>query len=750
MASLNLKDELSKKDKEYNQSDDIFGMTLLTNPGYVSSARNIMFTSHLRQFVNLVNPEFPKMFTNYENMVGENSTAYFQSESDVKIINIIPKFADGINDKHLYLLFTYDEDNDRYDVITKRIAEDLTEKYGYGFNSEAMDKKTIGDTIMKDEIVYKSTSYDEDFDYCYGKNATVMYTIDNHTIEDAIVCREGFAKEMLSKEIQTVKVPLNDNDILCNLYGDKGEYKGFPDIGEEVKNQILCSRRRIHNNQVLYDLKQSNLKKPNINNDQLFYIDGKVIDINIYSNKTLDELEDNMFNAQIKKYLKMQTRFYEEVFDQCEKIRNSGSKYTSDISFYYKKSKDILDESCAWREESGNVFSHIILEISVERENILTPGSKITGRYGNKGVIAKIVPDDEMPFLEDGTRVDLKLNALGVPNRLNPGQCFEGSINFICNQVVARMKTLKSDKERETLLFDILSRFNSNYSKQVKKYYKDLSKEEKKEFFDDIYKQGIFVHIAPMWEKTTLFDVLRDIYKDYEWIKPIDVYINKWGRKIKIMRPMIIGQMYMMKLKQNSKKGFSARSAGALSKKGLPEKSYKNKIHQDLYSTTPIRLGRDETLNINIGVKSIETALMHLYYRSSAIGRQALGMRLASSTKPIKNLKSLGKATNRNADILAAYFKAMGIKLVFSDEYEVIKVYDDVIRDHVDDNGIFIGDEHEYDDNKLLRKLVDSYHDDVFVGSTEEYEKKLKKDFKLAKLKEKFAIVIDVDCEDDD
>ena len=82
------------------------------------------------------------------------------------------------------------------------------------------------------------------------------------------------------------------------------------------------------------------------------------------------------------------------------------------------------------------------------------------------------------------------------------------------------------------------------------------------------------------------------VYKDYDFIKPVDVYINKWGRKIKIMKPLIVSDLYMIKLKQSSKKGFSARSTGSLNRRGIPDKSYKNKVHQDLYSSTPIRIGK--------------------------------------------------------------------------------------------------------------------------------------------------------------
>ena len=167
------------------------------------------------------------------------------------------------------------------------------------------------------------------------------------------------------------------------------------------------------------------------------------------------------------------------------------------------------------------------------------------------------------------------------------------SINFICARVVERLQTLDNMKDKEKLLFDIIGRFNEVQAKKLKEYYSELKTKDKKLFFESIYKDGIYIHIRPFWETNPLFDIIASIYRDYEWLKPADVYINKWGRKIKIMKPLIVGDLYMMKLKQSSKKGFSARSTGALSKRGVPEKSFKTKQHQDLYSSTPIRIGKN-------------------------------------------------------------------------------------------------------------------------------------------------------------
>jgi DNA-directed RNA polymerase subunit beta len=68
--------------------------------------------------------------------------------------------------------------------------------------------------------------------------------------------------------------------------------------------------------------------------------------------------------------------------------------------------------------------------VAVKRK--IQPGDKMAGRHGNKGVVSKIVPVEDMPFLEDGTPVDIVLNPLGVPSRMNVGQILETHLGWAC------------------------------------------------------------------------------------------------------------------------------------------------------------------------------------------------------------------------------------------------------------------------------------------------------------------------------
>jgi len=81
-------------------------------------------------------------------------------------------------------------------------------------------------------------------------------------------------------------------------------------------------------------------------------------------------------------------------------------------------------------EMPPGVMKMVKVFVAVKRK--MQPGDKMAGRHGNKGVVSKIVPVEDMPFLEDGTHVDIVLNPLGVPSRMNVGQILETHLGWAC------------------------------------------------------------------------------------------------------------------------------------------------------------------------------------------------------------------------------------------------------------------------------------------------------------------------------
>lgn len=706
---------LEKKEKEYKNSDAPYGMELLTIPQYISSARSIMFTSHLKQMLTLNYPEFPRMCTNYENIFGKYSSSIHKAKEDSEVVKIIDKFPKVPG--HRYVIFFYNKKKNYYDCVIKEGPEELTEKFGYGFNTDVLDNLKVGDAVAKGETLYKSKSYDEDDNYCFGVNARTLYLIDNETIEDAVVVSESFAKRMESKEVETVKIGINDNDLLDNLYGDdKYSYKGFPDIGEKVVNKLICSKRQINNDQTLFDLKKSNLRESNPVNDKEYYSSGTVIDINIYSNKTIEEIPDIACNGEILYYLKNQQRYYTELKDYCDMIVNSGAKYCADISFLLGRAEHILDPNYRWKDDD-NAFSYMIMEITVERDVPARIGYKLTGRYGNKGVISKIHPDNEMPIDEDGKPVDLIINSLSVINRLNSAQLFEISINHISNGVAKHLNTLKTLKQKEDLLFDYVGYFNEGGEcDQLKKYYKTLNTEEKKDFFAEINKSGIFINLPPVSRGKPLFDIIYELYQRYPFITMNTMYINKWGRRIRMMHDVVCGEEYIIKLKQTAKKNFSARSTGYLSQKGLPDKSNKSKHNQQLYPTTPIKIGRDENNNLSIGVSSKTLAKFHLFYRSSPVGRREMSKLLTCDPLNFKGFKIKKEFTNRNVEILLAYLKSMGYAINYGERSKRVRINSDMKKSMKYKGTYYVGTEKDFKHIILTDLYKQKFNEVAHVG----------------------------------
>jgi DNA-directed RNA polymerase subunit beta len=108
---------------------------------------------------------------------------------------------------------------------------------------------------------------------------------------------------------------------------------------------------------------------------------------------------------------------------------------------------DKVDKLQRGDELPPGVMKVVKVFVAVKRK--LQPGDKMAGRHGNKGVISKIVPVEDMPFTEDGTHVDIVLNPLGVPSRMNVGQILETHLGWACAGLGRQIRTAFEALERE-------------------------------------------------------------------------------------------------------------------------------------------------------------------------------------------------------------------------------------------------------------------------------------------------------------
>ena len=182
----NIVERLDDRAQQITNRAMLAGPSLLTYPEKVDSSRLIMFNSHQNQRVVLNTTELPKVFTNYENIVGENSSYNVRAKSNLKIIKIIHKFnaLEESRDIQQAFIFVYDMDNDCYDMIIRNDVEDLTEKYGFQFDCTEINKYKEGDYVEKGATLFRPTSYDEFGNYGFGRNVKAMYLSCDETIED--------------------------------------------------------------------------------------------------------------------------------------------------------------------------------------------------------------------------------------------------------------------------------------------------------------------------------------------------------------------------------------------------------------------------------------------------------------------------------------------------------------------------------------------------------------------------------------
>lgn len=755
-------DEYRKMDEEWgDRMEECFGPTLLGFPEGVDSSRLYMFSSNEKQFLTILNPDVPHILTGWENLFGKESHGYKKMKGTWEVKKIIPKYEG----KHVYAIFLHNAEKDLWDVVEKQIAENLTEKFGFAYNTAKMDSLHEGD-VVQDEVLYKSTSYDEHMQYRIGKNARVMYVTDNATIEDAIKLRRGWAKGVQSVEVDEVRVSINSNDILKNVYGAPGEYKCFPEVGEQVVDSTVCAVARVNLNHAIFDFQDKRLRTISDTDTEYFAPKHSVIyDIDVYYNGD-DPFPDNIFYHQLKRYYDMECAYADAVSAFCQQIEDSGSNYTPQVSYLNAKYKRFTDPEYKWKDKD-KAFANLVVVFRTIAVVDLEEGFKLTGRYGDKGIISKItnageefgrkpaehfnevvdniidqlggeadlqaikssaseiqfVDDCDMPYYitEDGEKVvcDILLNSSGSIRRLNTDQLYEVEINFIAEQLQRKIKKMTDQEDKIKTILRFLELLNIEQHEFFLKLWNSwdekvdvdgfhveiLDQESRDAFIKDVEENGFYIVKRP--DSKMRYDCLKKIYAEWPDIKPYDAYIDLFGIKgKKIMRPTVIGSKYMYLLKQTSNKNFSARSTGRTDKKQVPAKSNDKKSNLSPYSRPPIKIG--ETHNLFAAISGLTIAEHSLFTRSSPIARKSLDRILKASGDPfdINKLKIEDNFTNINADILEAYLKGIGIRLDFDIEGEYEYVYRDTVREFRT-HGFTVVD--KLSRKKIYDKLFDYY-----------------------------------------
>jgi hypothetical protein len=303
------------------------------------------------------------------------------------------------------------------------------------------------------------------------------------------------------------------------------------------------------------------------------------------------------------------------------------------------------------------------------------------------------------------------------------------------NRTIDRIKTLETNDQRASVIFTMINHFNTRQAKEMSAMYANLDKDGREEFIQDVYNRGIFVHIPPFWHERPLFDVLTEIYDKYDWLTPYKAFIKKNGRYRPIMNNLIVGEMYIIRLKQTASKGLSTRSVGGVNLIGVPVKDAQAKENKILYSKTPCRLGLDEVLNLLIGMDPYELAKMSMSYRNSIEGTHDLPVQLLKQGI-VEKLRDDDKVINRNIEVFNAYLKTMGYKLQQSETIKEILF--ECIDNELHERELPTGEKVLVTDEKYIDLLVECkvdkyFEEEIFIGTMDEYEELRKELFEKFK-----------------
>lgn len=600
---------------------DVLGCFNLTMANKSSASRLHLTSTYFEQSLIINESEVPKMYTGFEKQLGFFNDSLKISKVPYRILHRIEKFPThpGVH----YLIVVQDVNSGVVDIIENKHYENLAEEHGYFKPRVDVDGYAPGTTIKQGEILSKSNSHDEYLNYKFGVNANVAYISKKDNIEDGIIISESFSKRVSYTSIKIIDVLLGFNDILLNVYGSENNYKSFPEIFQDIEKGIFCVKRSIDHLSAACNTSTNSLMNIDTN-DEIFYGDGKLIDIEIYINSNQELFRDNGHRQQILRYYEVVKNYKNSVMKALEPyIRSHTVKCTTNAVSKYYNYKNYIDTCNSPNNEvrfasaSGTTgFEFAYIKFITGKNNYISEGSKLTNRCGGKGVACRVMPDDLMPIDAYGNRAEVIINPCGVIGRTNPAQLYEHELNFISDRVLHMI--IKSDNlsDKYSILKKFLCMVEEETFIEFEKRYKRLNTFQRKKYFENIEKEGIYIRQHPF--KNITFERLKELYMEFN-IKPSKITVgvklpDGSVKKYKSKNPVIIGKAYIMLLKHTTESKFSSVSISDVNNLGLPHKSNSSKSKNLPYRSTPIKFGEME---LNIAINRVDPLVVNRFMAGS-------------------------------------------------------------------------------------------------------------------------------------
>ena len=329
--------------------------------------RSLMASSMQKQAVPLLQPEAPRVGTGIEEVIARNTSQLFVAEGSGEVVRadgdeIHVKYKDGVK---VYSLAHFVKSNDDRSINHKvRVSR--------------------GDKVKKGDILIEGASI-ADGEIALGKDLLVAFMPwSGYNMDDAIVLSRRLVEDdtLTSVNIKDYTVEVRETKL-----GPEIVTRDIPNVSEE-------SLRHLDEGGIVQ--LGSEVKAGDV-------LVGKITPKGEQELSSEERLLRAIFGEKAK-----------DVRDTSQRMNNAGGGKVIGIKIFS-------------RENGHELKAGVLMQIQifVAQFRKISVGDKLAGRHGNKGVVARILPQEDMPFMEDGTPVDVILNPLGVPSRMNIGQLFE-------------------------------------------------------------------------------------------------------------------------------------------------------------------------------------------------------------------------------------------------------------------------------------------------------------------------------------
>lgn len=340
------------------------------------SNRALMGANMQRQAVPLLQPEAPLVGTGMEYVSARDSGAAVICKHD-GIVEHVEAREIWVRD-----IVEVDGQEVQGDIRKYRLQKFVRSNQGTCYNQQPIVK--VGDRVYKGDILADGPSMEKG-ELALGRNVLVAFmTWDGYNYEDAIIMSERLVKDDVYTSIHIEEYESEARD---TKLGPEEMTRDIPNVGEDALRN-LDERGIIR---IGAEVKDGDI------------LVGKVTPKGVTELTAEERLLHAIFGEKAR-----------EVRDTSLRVPHGGGGIVLDVKVFTRENGDELPPGV-----------NQLVRVYIVQKRKISEGDKMAGRHGNKGVISKILPVEDMPFLPDGTPIDIMLNPLGVPSRMNIGQVLE-------------------------------------------------------------------------------------------------------------------------------------------------------------------------------------------------------------------------------------------------------------------------------------------------------------------------------------